>query len=826
MKTRFKRLSALLLAGILTVSSIPGTTAFAETTSPAGIQTVDENDIVILYTNDVHNAYTNNAKSSSQGYASLAWLKNQIKETTNHVALVDNGDAIQGDLIGTLSKGSYIVDIMNKVGYDVAIPGNHEFDFGMDNFLEIASKKANYKYVSCNFLDLKTNKSVLDPYTMKSYTVDGNQIDVAFVGISTPETFTKSTPTYFQDENGNYIYDFCQGNNGDTLASQVQKTVDAAKEAGAEYVVALSHLGTDDSSSPYTSKEIIAKTNGIDVLLDGHSHSKIEGDKVANKDGKEILLSSTGDKTTSFGELVIDNSESTLSTSLVSGITNEDPDTKEYVDSITAKFEDLQNEKVAKTEVDLVINDPEGSKSRLIRNQETNLGDLCADAYFALFKDYGVDCAFVNGGGIRATVNKGDITSGMIYSVHPFGNAACLVEATGQQILDALEMSSRGTPDKEIGGFLQVSGISYDIDATVPSSVVLDDMSNFVKVEGARRVKNVKIQGKDIDPAKKYKVASHNYMLKSCGDGMTMFKGATILQDEMALDNELLRKYIVEDLGGTITADSIYANPYGEGRIRVINSKSVENGCITILQGEKSLVVDKHTLQKVAQVESTCCEAGVKEHYECIYCNAKYMDAEGKIAAKDEDIVIPTKAHKLTKVAEVPATCTKAGVRAHYECSECKGKFADSKGTSQVSDKTLEIKAKGHSWDSGKVVKKPTLTKTGLMKYTCKRCKATKTVTLAKLKKQTLKLTPASKVYKAKDLKRKNKTCTLKITGNKTSLSFKITGKKATKYISVSKKGLITIKKGIPKGKYYITVTAKETLKYAKATKTFKLTIK
>ena len=825
MKTRFKRLSAILLAGILTVSSIPVTTAFAETTSPAGIQTVDENDIVILYTNDVHNAYTNNADKKYQGYASLAWLKNQVKETTSHVALVDNGDALQGDLIGTLSKGSYIVDIMNKVGYDVAIPGNHEFDFGMDNFLEIASKKAAYKYVSCNFMDLKTNTSVLDPYTMKSYTVDGNQIDVAFVGISTPETFTKSTPTYFQDKDGNYIYDFCQGNNGDKLAAQVQKTVDEAKAAGAEYVVALSHLGTDESSSPYTSKEIIAKTNGIDVLLDGHSHSKIESDKVANKDGKEVLLSSTGDKTTSFGELVIDNSESTLSTSLVSGITNEDPDTKNYIDSITASFEELQNEKVAQTEVDLVINDPEGSK-RLIRNQETNLGDLCADAYFALFKDYGVDCAFVNGGGIRATVKKGDITNGIIYSVHPFGNAACLVEATGQQILDALEMSSRGTPDEEIGGFLQVSGITYDIDSTVASTVDRDDMGNFIKVSGERRVKNVKIQGKAIDPDKKYRVASHNYMLKSYGDGMTMFKGATVLQDEMALDNELLRKYIVEDLGGTITADSKYANPYGEGRIRVINSKSVENGCITILQGEKSLVVDKHTLQKVAQVESTCCKDGVNEHYECIYCNAKYMDAEGKIAAKDADIVMPAKAHKLTKVAEVPATCTKTGVRAHYKCSECKGKFADSKGTTPVSDKTLEIKAKGHSWDSGKVVKKPTLTKTGVMKYTCKRCKATKTVTLAKLKKQTLKLTPASKTYKAKDLKKKGKTCRFKITGNKTTLSFKITGKKATKYISVSKKGTITIKKGIPKGKYYITVTAKETLKYAKATKTFKLTIK
>lgn len=515
---------------------------------------IPETDLVILYTNDVHCGIDANI-----GYAGLAAYRDAMRGEHRDVALVDCGDALQGEAIGTISKGEYLVDIMNYVGYDFMTFGNHEFDYGMDQLKKLV-EKADFQFLSCNFMDLRTNEPITKGYQIVNY----SGTKVAFVGISTPESITKSTPTYFQDENGEYIYGFCAGNDGKDLYNAVQNAIDSAKAEGADYVVAIGHCGIDEQSSPWMSTEIINNVSGLDVFLDGHSHSTIPCDKITDKDGKEVLLSSTGTKLNAIGKLTI--GKDGLTTELVTDYAEKNEKTTEVIEGIKAQYEAMLNEVVAKSEVELTINNAEGK--RAIRNAETNLGDLCADAYR---KVLGADIAFVNGGGIRVSIPAGDITYGQIIAVHPFGNMACVVEATGQQIIDALEMASRSTPG-ENGGFLQVSGLKYTIDTSVESTVVTDENKMFVRVDGERRVKDVMVLQADgtyapIDLEKTYSLASHNYMLKSAGDGINMFQKNKILQDEVMIDNQVLITYIQKNLGGVV--GEAYQNLTGEGRITI-----------------------------------------------------------------------------------------------------------------------------------------------------------------------------------------------------------------------------------------------------------------
>ena len=506
-------------------------------------------DLVILYTNDVHCAV-----DEGIGYAGLAAYKKQLETEGSHVLLADIGDAVQGAPIGTVSKGSIIIDIMNEIGYDVATFGNHEFDYGMPRFFEL-TQMAKFPYVSANFTDLKTGKTVFEPYTILE--VDG--VKIAFVGITTPKTVTSSTPAYFQDENGEFIYGFLQDKTGTGVYNAVQSAVDAARAEGAAYVIGLAHLGITADAIPWTSSEVIQNTSGIDVVLDGHSHSAIESERVKNKAGEWTLLSSTGTKLSSVGMLLITKSGN-ITTGLVSDYTEKDESTDTFIKAAQADFEEMLNTVVAKTDVDLTILEP-GTDARIVRNAETNLGDLCADAYRTIG---GADIAIVNGGGVRASIPAGDITLGQIISVHPFGNYLCVVEATGQEILDALEMGVRNTPE-ENGGFLQVSGITFTLDVSVPTSVTLDENGLFVAVGETRRVSNVLVNGEPIDPAKTYTLASHDYLIKNAGDGYTMFQDNVLLQDAVMLDNQVLINYITDHLGGVIGQD--YADPYGQGRI-------------------------------------------------------------------------------------------------------------------------------------------------------------------------------------------------------------------------------------------------------------------
>ena len=505
-------------------------------------------DITILHTNDVHCDY--------EKYAKVATLHKSAD------LLVDAGDHVQGGVIGTLSKGEYIVDIMNYLKYDAAVPGNHEFDYGMDQFLHIAKDLAKYPYISANFTG-KDGKPYFDAY--KIFEVKG--VKVAFVGVCTPETFTKSTPTYFQDANGNYIYGFCEGNNGADLYNAVQKAIDAAKAAGADYVIGLGHLGIDEQSSPWMSKEVIANTTGFDAFIDGHSHSTFS-ETIKDKSGKEVVFEQTGTKLANVGKLTIKTDGTIAHENIDLSAVEEDADAKAYIAGITEKFDALQKKVVAKTTVTLTTKGADGK--RAVRSAETNLGDLCADAYRLLL---GADVAFVNGGGVRADINAGDITYGDIINVHPFGNSACLVEVTGQQLKDALELGSAAYPG-ESGGFLQVSGLTYTINADIPSSVVKNDKSEFVKVDGAYRVSDIMVGGQPLDVNKTYTLASHTYMLKDAGDGYTMFgtKNVKVLQDEVMIDNQVLINYIVEKLGGVVGAE--YAAP--QGRITIKTAPVVE----------------------------------------------------------------------------------------------------------------------------------------------------------------------------------------------------------------------------------------------------------
>ncbi|WP_426351217.1 5'-nucleotidase C-terminal domain-containing protein [Alloiococcus sp. CFN-8] len=556
MKRFTKKWLAILMTFAMVLSLMAGIPAYEASAEEA---TAKAKDIVVLYTNDIHCAIEDSDttdKTNIIGYDGLAAYKKELVAAGKDVTLVDVGDFVQGGAIGTLSKGEYIIDIMNYVGYDLVTPGNHEFDYGMDQFNKLVGKSS-FKFVSSNFMDLNTDKPVFKGYEIIDY--DG--VEVAYVGISTPESITKSTPTYFQDSAGNYIYGFKQGNNGQDLYAAVQAQIDAAKGAGADYVVALAHLGIDSQSKPWTSYEVIANTTGIDVMLDGHSHSLIEKEIVKDKNQEEVILSSTSTAFKAMGELTI-TTDGKLSTRLISDYTKKDAETTAFIKEIKSQYEETLNKVVAKSDFDLVTYDP-ATKKRLVRSGETNLGDLCADAYRTLL---GADIAFVNGGGIRADILKGDITYGEIINVHPFGNMACLIEATGQQILDALEFGSKDYPN-ENGGFLHVSGLTYEINSYIPSSVKMDAQKMFISVEGDYRVKNVMVAGKPLDVNKIYTLASHNFMLKNSGDGYTMFKGNKILQNEVLIDNQVLINYIVDELGGTVGKE--YSNPYGQGRITV-----------------------------------------------------------------------------------------------------------------------------------------------------------------------------------------------------------------------------------------------------------------
>ena len=533
-------------------------------------QTGLRQDVLVLFTSDVHCGVDQNFT-----YTGLQAVRDAAEAAGNHVLLVDNGDNIQGEAIGIMTRGEISIELMNAMGYDFAIPGNHEFDYSTDRFMELAGM-AEFPYISCNFRH--NGERVFPAYLIREF--DG--VKIAFVGATTPESLTSSTPKYFQDENGKFVYDFCQTDDGQLFYDTVQKAVDDARAEGAQYVVLMGHLGNEASAMPYTYADVLEHTAGIDAMLDGHSHDN-ERVVMKNRNGETVIRQACGTKLAGIGWMRISASDSSVDTGLYTwnnsvtapellGIENEM--TAPVAEKVGAVNRELA-EVVGKTAVELTINDPNakdksGTPIRIARMAETNLGDLCADAFRAF---YGADIGLVNGGGLRMGIQPGDITKKTMLDVYPFGNNICFAEATGQQILDALEWGARAVPE-EFGGFLHVSGLTYEIHTYIESSCTKDNDGMFTGVAGEYRVKNVNIGGEPLDLNKTYTVATQNNVMINHGDGHTAFDGAKITATSEEFDYQVVLKYISENLGGTVGEE--YSNPYGQERIIAVSAAAAE----------------------------------------------------------------------------------------------------------------------------------------------------------------------------------------------------------------------------------------------------------
>ena len=586
MKHLISRRNFLKAAGVTTAAAAMAVGAPAASACWTG----EKSEVTILYTNDVHTYIDKQAPELT--YAAIAALKQSYQNAGKKVLLVDAGDHVQGTAYGSMDQGASIIELMNAAGYDVATPGNHEFDYGMDRAKELM-RDADFPYLSCNWVDLRTNLRVLPE--IKVFVRGG--VRIAFVGITTPETFTKSTPAYFMNKaQTKYIYDILGGEDGQKLYSAVQKAVDKAK-CLADVVIGLGHLGVDPSSSPWTSEEVIAHTTGFDAFIDGHSHTVMENKQVADASGRLVTLTQTGSYFANVGEMTI-APDGTISTRLVSTYDQEDPAVAAEQAAWVSSVDEMLGEKIAVADTKFYITDPATGKRR-IRSGETNLGDFVADGIYTYFNEVEqlhCDIAIMNGGGIRSDEDAGYWTFKTCKQVSPFGNVACLMSVTGKQIQDALEFAARFAcaEGKENGGFLQVAGATYEIHTDIPNTVQTDDKNVWIgSATGTPRVQNVKIYDRangtyvPLDENKTYALAGMNYTLRNLGDGFAMFDGAELIKDYVSEDYLVMSTYAMtfggvdaEGLPHLSSANSVlaeypgylldYENPYGAGRISIL----------------------------------------------------------------------------------------------------------------------------------------------------------------------------------------------------------------------------------------------------------------
>ena len=586
MKHLISRRNFLKAAGVTTAAAAMAVGAPAASACWTG----EKSEVTILYTNDVHTYIDKQAPELT--YAAIAALKQSYQNAGKKVLLVDAGDHVQGTAYGSMDQGASIIELMNAAGYDAATPGNHEFDYGMDRAKELM-RDADFPYLSCNWVDLRTNLRVLPE--IKVFVRGG--VRIAFVGITTPETFTKSTPAYFMNKaQTKYIYDIMGGEDGQKLYSAVQKAVDKAK-CLADVVIGLGHLGVDPSSSPWTSEEVIAHTTGFDAFIDGHSHTVMENKQVADASGRMVTLTQTGSYFANVGEMTI-APDGTISTRLVSTYDQEDVAVAAEQAAWVSSVDEMLGEKIAVADTKFYITDPATGKRR-IRSGETNLGDFVADGIYTYFNEVEqlhCDIAIMNGGGIRTDVAAGYWTFKTCKQVSPFGNVACLMSVTGKQIQDALEFAARfaGAEGKENGGFLQVAGATYEIHTDIPNTVQTDDKNVWIgSATGTPRVQNVKIYDRangtyvPLDESKTYALAGMNYTLRNLGDGFAMFDGAELIKDYVSEDYLVMSTYAMtfggvdaEGLPHLSSANSVlaeypgylldYENPYGAGRISIL----------------------------------------------------------------------------------------------------------------------------------------------------------------------------------------------------------------------------------------------------------------
>ena len=592
MKQFISRRSFLKAAGAATALTAVSFGAPAASAEETNCFLGDKSAFTILYTNDVH-TYIDN-KSPKLTYQGIAALKKSYEDAGQNVLLVDAGDHIQGTAYGSMDDGATIIKLMNEAGYDLATPGNHEFDYGMDR-AKAVMKEADFPYISCNWMDLHVGLPVPVLSDIKMFTIGGARI--AFVGVTTPESITKSTPAYFMDKKqSRYVYDILGGEDGQKLYKAVQKSIDKAKLLGATYIIGLGHLGVDPSSSPWTSEEVIAHTTGFDAFIDGHSHTVMENKQVADASGKAVTLTQTGSYLKNVGKMTI-GADGNITTELLPTYDGIDASVAATASEWISAVDDMLGEEIAVGDFNFYVTDPATGK-RLIRSGETNLGDFVADGiytYFNEIEDLHCDIAIMNGGGIRADVDAGPWSFKTCKTVSPFGNVACLMSVTGQQIQDALEFGARfaGAEGKENGGFLHVAGAKYEIHAMMPNTVQTDDKNVWIGSATTPRVSNVEIYDKStgtykpLDVNATYALAGMNYTLRNLGDGFAMFDGATLIKDYVSEDYLVMSSYAAmfggvdeNGLPHLTSANSPladypgylldYENPYGAGRIQMI----------------------------------------------------------------------------------------------------------------------------------------------------------------------------------------------------------------------------------------------------------------
>lgn len=559
----------------------------------AASEEISRGDITIVFTSDVHSYLFNQKKDENEEmvtlltYGKVAALRDDLAAAGENVFLVDIGDHVQGNAYGGMDDGQSVVELMGAVGYDASAVGNHEFDYGMFRAMQIFDT-ADYPYVCCNFYDTKTNELVLPSYVV----VERNGIKVAFVGITTPEAISKTTPKYFQDEAGNLIYDFYAGNDGQELYDAVQSAVDAAKEE-ADYVIAIGHMGSLESEAPYRSVDVIANTRGIDAFLDGHSHELVVGNEVANIDGEKITISQTGSYLNAIGLLRLSDNDAKVE--MVTEYENSNPEIDAMTESIVTRVNDELGVNIAVLDNPLYIMDAKDSEKRLVRMQDTNVSDLVTDAIYWFFNDLSdLDCDMTisNGGGLRSDIEAGDFSYLSAKKIQPFGNQICLVEVTGQVMLDALEWGARKVGVDENGGFLHVAGVKFTIDTSIECTAEGNDDGAFISAPtGEYRVKDVQVYNRetgeyeDLVLDKTYTVGGVDYILRNSGDGFTMFDSSVCIIDYVDEDYLVFSKYValfekgddgmphINNANAPVAALTgymyDYENPVGSGRILV-----------------------------------------------------------------------------------------------------------------------------------------------------------------------------------------------------------------------------------------------------------------
>ena len=531
--------------------------AGADAEFPAG--NPEEVAAVILHTNDVHVGLEENI-----GYDGLALYKKEVEALYDHVLLVDAGDAIQGAAIGVMSKGEEIIKIMNRLGYDLAVPGNHEFDFGFD-VLDDCSEKLDCGYTCANFCTID-GEPVFKPWRI----LEAGNLKIGFVGTVTPDTFTRSAIKDIVNEVGQPMYDFLADETGERLAGALQKSINEVRDHGADYVILVAHLGKyTANTSIFSSNAIVGMLNGVDMVVDGHSH-EVYNTSIPDKDGNPVPIAQTGTKMQNIGQLTI-YKDGHLEENLIdlvpesSGLPEEsvtrknmeryvDPDMKAFIDEIIASYDGIMSRKIGDLSVDLTIRNEDGKE--LARDAENGLCELVTDA----FREVGrTQAAMIGAGSVRTNLEAGEVTYQDAVDILPYCNEIIMTEVSGQMLLDALEFGVSFLPNKS-GAFPQVSGITYRLNKDIESSVRMNEKKQFVSVDGEYRVSDVMVDGKELDPEAIYTLAISTYLFTG-GDGYTMFEDANIYSTTGLADNEVVMKYIEENLEGVIPAK--YAEPQG-----------------------------------------------------------------------------------------------------------------------------------------------------------------------------------------------------------------------------------------------------------------------